>query len=121
MIVLENLKWVPMMSIFLGGLSLHVSQALLSHMLGIDMIWGATSKESEETSFFIELPMILSRFKWTFLFTIVASIMMVTGATCWPALWRIDFFTAIWPLASVVGNHFLLPVLLNPALMMFTW
>jgi hypothetical protein len=35
--VLENLKWILMLSIFLGGLSIHVSQALLSHMFGIDM------------------------------------------------------------------------------------
>jgi cellulose synthase/poly-beta-1,6-N-acetylglucosamine synthase-like glycosyltransferase len=30
--LLENFKWSMMFSIFLGGLSLHVSQALLSHM-----------------------------------------------------------------------------------------
>jgi len=33
----ENLTWTLMLAIFLGGLSIHVSQALLSHMLGIDM------------------------------------------------------------------------------------
>jgi len=35
--LLENLTWTLMLAIFLGGLSIHVSQALLSHMLGIDM------------------------------------------------------------------------------------
>ena len=35
--LVENLSWIPLMAIFLGGLSLHVSQALLSHMFGIDM------------------------------------------------------------------------------------
>ena len=36
-----------MLAIFLGGLSLHVSSALLAHMFEIDMTWGATSKEAE--------------------------------------------------------------------------
>lgn len=35
----ENLKWTFMLAIFLGGLSLHVSQALLSHMFEINMTW----------------------------------------------------------------------------------
>jgi hypothetical protein len=33
--LLENLKWILMLSIFLGGLSLHVSQALLAHMFEV--------------------------------------------------------------------------------------
>jgi len=35
--LVENCSWIPLMAIFLGGLSLHVSQALLSHMFGVDM------------------------------------------------------------------------------------
>jgi hypothetical protein len=35
----ENLKWTLLLACFLGGVSLHVSQALLSHMFGIDMQW----------------------------------------------------------------------------------
>jgi hypothetical protein len=55
----ENFKWTFMLVIFLGGLSLHVSQALLSHMFEIDMTWGATSKEAEFSNFFIEMPKVL--------------------------------------------------------------
>jgi hypothetical protein len=42
--ILEAMKWVPLFVIFFGGLSLHVSQALLSHFFEIDMTWGATAK-----------------------------------------------------------------------------
>lgn len=52
----ENFKWTIMFAIFLGGLSLHVSQALLAHMFEINMTWGATSKEAEFSNFFIEVP-----------------------------------------------------------------
>lgn len=57
----ENLKWTFMLAIFLGGLSLHVSQALLAHMFEIDMSWGATSKEAEFSNFFIEVPKVLKK------------------------------------------------------------
>lgn len=35
--LIENFSWVPLMCIFLGGLSIHLSQALCSHLVGIDM------------------------------------------------------------------------------------
>jgi hypothetical protein len=57
----ENFKWTFLLAIFLGGLSLHVSQALLAHMFEIDMTWGATSKEAEFSNFFIEVPKVLSK------------------------------------------------------------
>jgi cellulose synthase/poly-beta-1,6-N-acetylglucosamine synthase-like glycosyltransferase len=57
----ENFKWTFMLAIFLGGLSLHVSQALLAHMFEIDMTWGSTSKEAEFSNFFIEVPKVLKK------------------------------------------------------------
>lgn len=57
----ENFKWTIMLAIFLGGLSLHVSQAILCHMFEIDMVWGATSKEAEFSNFFLEVPKVLKK------------------------------------------------------------
>ncbi|KAG5913841.1 hypothetical protein E4U42_000845, partial [Claviceps africana] len=57
----ENFKWTFMLAIFLGGLSLHVSQALLAHMFEVNMTWGATSKEAEFSNFFIEVPKVLKK------------------------------------------------------------
>lgn len=57
----ENFKWTVMLAVFLGGLSLHVSQAILSHMFEINMTWGATSKEAEFSNFFIEVPKVLKK------------------------------------------------------------
>ncbi|CAD0115061.1 unnamed protein product [Aureobasidium uvarum] len=119
--LLTNFMWIPLMTIFLGGLSLHVSQALLSHLVGIDMNWGATSKEAENTTFFNEVPKVIKKFGFTFLFCITAAIAMVVLACVVPYNWRIDQFFAIYPLATVVVSHFLLPIALNPSLMLFTW
>lgn len=57
----ENFMWMFMLAIFFGGLSLHISQALLAHMFEINMTWGATSKEAEFSNFFIEVPKVLKR------------------------------------------------------------
>jgi len=118
----ENIKWIPLLIVFLGGVSLHISQALVSHLLGIDMTWGATAKEVEDVGFFEEIPRVLKRFKWTFIFCIVSAVaMMLLGLGPVPPLWRIGFFTAVWPMAVVIVCHFLLPIVLNPNLMLFTW
>jgi len=109
------------MTIFMGGVSIHVSQAIFSHFFGINMQWGATAKEVENTSFFEELPRLLKRFKFTFIFCIVSAAGMAVCATIVPWQWRITEFVAIYPLCTVIVGHFFLPIALNPALMMFTW
>ncbi|KAF1997916.1 hypothetical protein P154DRAFT_440284 [Amniculicola lignicola CBS 123094] len=119
----ENFKWVLMLAIFLGGLSLHVSQALLAHMFEIDMTWGATSKEAEFSNFFIEVPKVLKRFKFSIAFAIIGIVVMATLAVApfIPYSWHIKDFVAILPMATVTTSHLLLPIALNPALMTFSW
>jgi hypothetical protein len=114
-------RWVPLLFVFLGGISIHVSEALLSHMFSIDMSWGATSKEVTDTSFFKELPVIARDFRFVFVFCITMTAVIICGVYAFPYLWRIDQLIAIFPLTCVVGCHFFLPLLLNPALMRFTW
>jgi len=108
--LLENLKWVPLLTVFLGGISLHVSQAILCHLFSIDMSWGATSKEASNTTFFKEIPVILRKFRFTFLFCAVMAVGMVVLAGVGPFGglvpydWQIRTFTAVWPLVTVVGK-----------------
>ncbi|KAE8454018.1 hypothetical protein EG329_007794 [Mollisiaceae sp. DMI_Dod_QoI] len=119
--IFENFQWLLLLTVFLGGISLHVSQALLCHFFEIDMTWGATAKEVENVTFFEEVPRLLKRFKFTFIFCIASVAIMIVCAVALPWEWRITDFVAIYPLCSVVASHFFLPVVLNPALMMFTW
>ena len=119
--LIENFCWIPLLTIFLGGISIHVSQALLSHMFGVDMSWGATSKEAENTTFFEEVPKIIKKFKITFIFCVLCTAMMIVLGLAVPPLWRIDLLISIWPLSTVVFGHFLLPIALNPGLMRFTF
>lgn len=77
----ENLKWAPMMTIFFGGISFHVSLALLAHLFCIDMQWGSTAKEKENSNFFQEVPKIFKTFKslYTFLLLLTGG-MIYLGA-----------------------------------------
>lgn len=122
-----------MLAIFLGGLSLHVSSALLAHMFEINMTWGATAKEAEFSNFFIEVPKVLRKFKFSMLFAFIGIIGMIIlssgggsgGSTSSsfkvPPDWQIKDFVAILPMSTVTVSHMLLPIVLNPALMTFSW
>lgn len=116
-----NFKWAPMLTVFLGGISLHVSQALLSHMLGFEMNWGSTAKEVVDTSFFEEVPKIIKQFKWTFCFCFGCIATMIICAFALPFFWQIHIFIAVYPLVAIVMGHLLLPIVLNPNLMLFTF
>ncbi|EWZ30356.1 hypothetical protein FOZG_15845 [Fusarium oxysporum Fo47] len=114
-------KWVALMFVFLGGISMHVCKAILCHMLSIDIGWGATSKEVEDTNFFKEISIIIAGFKYVFIFCLAVTALMICGVYAFPYLWRINELVAIFPLATVIFCHFFLPIALNPNLMKFTW
>lgn len=117
----ENFKWMPFFTIFFGGLSFHVLCAILSHMFGIDMNWGATSKEKDDSNFFAEMPKIFSRFKWMYMVMVPLIAAMIYLACFAPRGWEITGFTAIIPMATIVGGHCLFPFALNPSLMVFNY
>ncbi|KAK5074616.1 hypothetical protein LTR24_010057 [Lithohypha guttulata] len=125
--LLENFKWLLLLTTFLGGVSMHVSQAIVCHLCSIDMSWGATAKEATTTSFFKEIPTILRKFKFTFMFCIGASTTMIVLSGVGPVgqlvpyHWQITGFTAQFPLAILVVFHFFMPLVLNPGLMQFTF
>ena len=114
-----------MFAIFLGGLSLHVSSALLAHMFGYNMTWGSTTKEVTKTTFWKEVPRILKAFKWSMLFSLSCILMIIAFATGLggkiPDDWLIKDFVAILPMGTVAGSHLMLPIALNPGLMHFNY
>ncbi|KAK2009219.1 hypothetical protein LZ32DRAFT_430281 [Colletotrichum eremochloae] len=117
----NNMKWMPIFSIFLGGISLHVSKALLCHFFEINIQWGATAKEAEDCNFIEEIPKIIKNFAGTFIYTFSVTALMICGYYVFPPLWQIQSFATLFPLGVSVVSHFALPVLLNPALMKFTF
>ncbi|TEB39489.1 hypothetical protein FA13DRAFT_1750926 [Coprinellus micaceus] len=117
--MIENLRWIPFFTFFFGGLSIHLSTALLAHLFSYDMTWGSTGKEVERSSFWIEVPRIWKGFKLTFTICFLCIAMMVIFTTpVIPWEWRIHGWewALIIPLALSVGCHMLLPVSLEPSL-----
>jgi hypothetical protein len=109
---------------FFGGLSIHLSQALLAHLFSYNITWGATKKEVERSNFFIEVPRILRRFWLSLTISFFMFVMMVVLSTnLVPRGWQIPGFdwAVIFPLAVVAGSHLLFPIVLNPWLMIFSY
>jgi hypothetical protein len=117
----ENFKWMPMFTIFFGGLSFHLNCAILAHLLHIDMQWGATAKEKENSNFFQEIPKIFKNFKWMYLFLAIITGIMIYLGTAAPRGWDIKGITAVVPMAVTVISHALVPFVLNPSLMVFNY
>ncbi|KAI0739936.1 glycosyl transferase family group 2-domain-containing protein [Daedaleopsis nitida] len=122
--VIENVTWIPFFFFFFGGLSIHLSQALLAHMFSYNITWGATKKEVERSNFWEEVPKIVTRFRVALIISAVMTFVMVLLTTeAIPIGWRIPGWdwAVITPLAIVVGCHILYPILLNPWLMIFSY
>ncbi|KAJ7025944.1 glycosyl transferase family group 2-domain-containing protein [Mycena alexandri] len=122
--LVENSTWVPFFFFFFGGLSIHLTTALLAHMFSYNMTWGATVKEVERSNFWIEVPRIWQRFRLAFCvcFTIIAMMIVFSTPIVTPA-WQIPgtSWAVILPLAIVAGGHILFPIVLNPWLMIFSY
>ncbi|EGE05575.1 hypothetical protein TEQG_04584 [Trichophyton equinum CBS 127.97] len=119
--LVENFKWMPMMAIFFGGVSFHLSLALLSHMFSIKMEWGATAKEKVDSNFFKEIPKIFKSFKWMYAILIPLIGGMIYLGNFAPRGWEIKEVAAVVPMAVTLSLHALLPLLLNPSLMIFNY
>ncbi|CDO70156.1 hypothetical protein BN946_scf185009.g7 [Trametes cinnabarina] len=100
--LVENVTWIPFFFFFFGGMSIHVSQALLAHLFSYNITWGATKKEVERSNFWLEVPKILKRF-WLSLAISLACcfIMIILTTDAIPVGWRIFSWdwAVIFPLA----------------------
>jgi hypothetical protein len=120
--LIENFTWVPFFFFFFGGLSIHLSTALLAHLFSYNITWGATKKEVEKSNFFVEVPRILKRFWFSFLLSFVSmAAMIVLSTSLVPPEFRIYSWAVILPFAIVAGCHTLFPIVLNPWLMIFSY
>ena len=126
----ENLKWVPFLYVllttllspllisvvyfprssffFFGGLSIHLSTALLAHLFSYNITWGATKKEVERSNFFLEVPKIWRRFRVALVLSILTAagmIVLSSSLNVVPAGWQVDAldWAVVLPLAYVIA------------------
>ena len=113
---IENISWFPFFFFFFGGLSIHLTQAILAHMFSYNITWGATKKEVERSNFFLEVPKILRRFWLSFVVSIIyIAITIVLATPLVPFTWRITApdWALIFPVVLTAGCHVLYPVSLT--------
>jgi hypothetical protein len=99
---------------FFGGLSIHLSKALLAYLFSYNIQWGATVKEVERSNFFLEVPRILKRFRVSLVLSFLGLVSMIVlslpGVV--PEGWR--FHNSNWgpilPYAVTCSLHLLYPV-----------
>ena len=106
---------------FFGGLSLHLSGAVLAHLFSYDITWGATKKEVEFSNFFKEGPAILKRFWASYVISFLTlAVMVVLSLPFTPLGWRVgsSAWAVIFPAAIQAGCHILYPIVLNPWLLL---
>lgn len=119
--LLENFMWMPMFAIFFGGLSFHLSLAILAHMFRINMSWGTTAKEKDDSNFFKEMPKIFKNFKWMYAVVLPFFPAMIYLGCFAPRGWTITEVAAVVPMSVTLACHVSLPLLLNPSLMVFNY
>jgi hypothetical protein len=119
---LENFTWVPFLCvltrlaacgsililhfsfIFFGGLSIHISQAILAHIFSYNITWDATKKEVERSNFWLEVPKIFKRFWLSLVISTLCIVTVVVLSTkLVPPEWRIEksSWSLILPLVYV--------------------
>lgn len=109
----ETIKWMPLFMIFFGGISLHLSKAILCHFFCVNMEWTSTAKELEATGFFIGMDKIAKDFKYMYVIVLIMTGGLIYLGTYAPRGWMITDFTMILPVANQIVCHFLLPLALG--------
>ncbi|ORY82425.1 glycosyl transferase family group 2-domain-containing protein [Protomyces lactucae-debilis] len=111
--LLDSLKYFAITTIFLQGISMHVSRCLALHLLGRKMTWESTSKSLEESSVQSDLPMIWGRFKAMYIILLIMLCMVIALGFAVPENWRITSFGAVFPLLWLICWHLCVPVLMH--------
>lgn len=99
--------------VFFGGVSIHLSKAILCHFFCINIEWTSTAKELETTGFFIGMDKIIKDFRYMYVIVLIITGAMVYFAVYAPMGWTVTDFSIILPVANQLACHFVLPVALG--------
>jgi hypothetical protein len=97
--------------VFFGGLSWHISYALLAHMFCLPIEWSSTAKELEGGGIFVGIDKVWKAFRFAIGFMVLLTGVIIYLGLFAPHGWEIISWTSIFPVANQVFGHVLLPVL----------
>lgn len=111
---LDSMKYFVITTLFLQGISMHVSKCLVWHLCGMKMSWGATNKSVDENARLKDdLSMIWARFKVVYIIVGILMTVVIVLAVAVPNTWRIADLRAILPLVWMSFWHAMIPVLMH--------
>ncbi|WVQ83999.1 hypothetical protein IAT38_006144 [Cryptococcus sp. DSM 104549] len=118
----DQIKWIPFFSIFFTGMSMPMSAALVSHLVGYNMTWSTTIKTVEKSNFFLQMPIIWRRF-WPQLvfFSLCVVAMIITSSSLMPSGYRVNNIEVYVPMGILTASHLLYPFALNPWFLSFSF
>jgi hypothetical protein len=108
--LIEAFTWMPFFLVFFGGLSWHISYALLAHMFTLPIEWGSTAKELDDGGFFVGMERVWKAFRFVIIFMVALSGGLIYLAIYAPSGWEITAWTSIVPLVLQIVGHCGLPV-----------
>ncbi|PWN87938.1 hypothetical protein FA10DRAFT_215120, partial [Acaromyces ingoldii] len=110
----DGLQHLPAIIVFFSGIAYHVSCSVLAYFFSVNMTWGATSKDYQQTS----IGQVIRRFWHCYLVMGVLLVAISIGMSpLLPMTWRIEGFTVLFPLFLAIVMHFLFPILLDPGIL----
>ncbi|WWC59194.1 uncharacterized protein I303_101743 [Kwoniella dejecticola CBS 10117] len=123
-LAVDQIKWIPYLTIFFTGMSMPLSAATVAHLVGYNMTWSTTVKTVEKSNFFLQLPIIWRRF-WPQLsfFGLCVPMMVITSGSLMPAGYRIGSHNieVFVPMGIITAAHLLYPFALNPWFLSFSF
>ena len=108
-------------SIFFSGMSMPMSAALVSHLVGYNMTWSSTVKSVEKSNFFLQLPLIWRRFyPQLVFFSLFCVTMGICASSIVPSGLRVTSMEVLVPGGMIAATHLLWPFVLNPWFISFS-
>jgi hypothetical protein len=111
-IVWEEIKWVPIVSMFFNSLMYHMTTASVVYFLDMKVVWGATIKESQDMDCLTAIKQTIHAFRNEFIMFII----IVAGYAFCLGYFDIGMYRG-WAVISYSAGHLLGPFLMNPHIM----
>ncbi|CAN0191276.1 unnamed protein product [Scytosiphon promiscuus] len=109
-----ELRNAPAMTMFWSHILWHITTACWCYFWNLDIVWGATAKESTRSTFWVEFKDTLKRYKGMYI-----SLTLLLGVFAFGMIYTDQEWTdqrLSFPLTFYVATHLLGPFLLNPVL-----
>lgn len=114
-------RWSLLFTVFIGGLAWHMVVSIGCYFFSMDLQWGATAKDIDDSNFFKELPKAVKSYKFMYIICFAVILGMIALAYIVPYTFQIRLLVCALPLGWTVASHILAPIVLNPQLMTFSW